>query len=66
MYKIYISKTNFFKIKGSSTRFDQRKDPFSILTESPSDDSIGTRSTASSSISLLAKNFSIRLLDTPA
>jgi len=57
---------NFFKTKGSSIRFDQRKDPSSILIETPFDDSIGIRSTASLSISSLFKNFSIRLLDTCA
>jgi hypothetical protein len=58
--------TNFFKIKGSLTRFDQRKDPFSILIEFPSDNSIGILLTASLSISSLFKNFPIRLLDTLA
>ncbi len=57
---------NFFKTKGSSTRFDQRKDPFSILTAFPSDNSIGTLSTAYVSISSLVKNFPIRALDTRA
>jgi hypothetical protein len=64
--KKYLSKTNFFKTKGLSTRFNQRNDPFSILIEFPFDNSIGTLSTACSSTSSLAKNFSIRLLDTCA
>jgi len=54
-----------FNINGSSSEFDHRNDPFSILIIFPSEP-IEVLLIANSSISSLFKNFCIRLFDTLA